>query len=79
MGRSEVLRISLAAARVNAKMTQDDVARAMHVIKQTVVNWENGKTEPKIVQARDLSLLYKIPLENIFLKKKSNKNKFLKK
>lgn len=62
----ETLRISLAAARVNARMTQDDVAKAMHVSKQTVVNWESGKAEPKIMQARNLSQLYKIPLANIF-------------
>lgn len=66
MEKPEVLRISLAAARVNAKMTQDDVAKAMHVTKQTIVNWENGRGEPRILQARELSELYNIPLENIF-------------
>ena len=42
------LRISLAAARVNAEMTQEDVAREMHVSKNTVVNWEKGKSEPSV-------------------------------
>ena len=36
------IRISLAAARVNAGMTQDDVAKELHVGKQTVVNWDIG-------------------------------------
>lgn len=58
--------ISLAAARVNASMTQEDAAKALNVTTQTVWNWENGKKEPKISQARALSKLYKIPLENIF-------------
>lgn len=66
------LQISLAAARVNAKMTQDDVARAMHVSKQTVVSWEKGNSEPSISQGRELSELYKMPLEHIFLPEKSN-------
>jgi len=70
----ENIQISLAAARVNAKMTQADVAKAMHVTKSTVVAWENGKTEPKISQARELSELYSFPLENIFLPMKSNNN-----
>jgi DNA-binding XRE family transcriptional regulator len=60
------LQISLAAARVNAKMTQDDVAKALKVSKNTVVNWENNKSEPNISQGRALSDLFKIPLDNIF-------------
>ena len=37
------LKISLAAARVNAEMTQEDVAKEMHVSKNTVVNWEKDR------------------------------------
>jgi DNA-binding XRE family transcriptional regulator len=66
------IQISLAAARVNADMTQDDVAKAMKIGKQTVVNWEKGVTEPKISQIRQLSKLYDMPIENIFLPEKSN-------
>ena len=68
----EMIQISLAAARVNAKLTQDDVAKAMKVSKNTIVAWENGKVEPKISQARELSSLYRIPLDSIFLTSKSN-------
>ena len=64
--------ISLTAARVNAEMTQQDVAKALKVSKQTIVNWEKGKTEPKMHQSRALSNLYKIPLDYIFLPSKSN-------
>lgn len=63
----EKLQISLAAARVNAKMTQEDVAKEMHVSKNTVVNWERGTSEPSISQGRKLSELYNIPLDYIFL------------
>lgn len=66
------LQITLAAARVNAGLTQEDVAKALRVGKQTLVSWEKGNTEPKINQARLLSKLYKIPLDNIFLPGKSN-------
>ena len=58
--------ISLAAARVNAGLTQDDVAKALKVGKQTIVSWEIGKSEPKMSQSRELSELYKIPLDYIF-------------
>ncbi|MBQ8803438.1 MAG: helix-turn-helix transcriptional regulator [Tyzzerella sp.] len=66
------IQISLAAARVNAGLTQDDVAKRMKVSKNTVVAWEKGMTEPKISQSRELSQLYNIPLDNIFLPSKSN-------
>ena len=67
-----ILQIKLSAARVNAGLTQNDVAKYMKVGKQTIVNWEKGNTEPKISQIRELSNLYNIPIENIFLPTKSN-------
>ena len=36
----ETIRISLAAARVNANMTQETVANAMKVSVNTIINWE---------------------------------------
>ena len=38
----EPLKISMAAARVNAKLTQSDIACKMSVSKQTIINWEKG-------------------------------------
>lgn len=63
----EKLMISLAAARVNAKLTQEEVAKKMHINKKTIVSWEKGESEPKISQAMALSNLYNIPIDNIFL------------
>ncbi len=67
----ENIKISLAAARVNAKMTQEDVAKAMHVTKQTVVNWESEKVCPSFAVMHTLANLYGIPIDNIFLPAKS--------
>lgn len=64
--------ITLAAARVNAKMTQEAVAKRMNVGKQTVVSWEKGTSEPRMSQGKELSKLYGIPIDYIFLPKKSN-------
>ena len=63
----EKLKITLAAARENARLTQTDVAKRMKVSKQTIVNWERGKITPKQAQLFMLSDIYKIPMENIFL------------
>ena len=70
----EELKITLAAARVNAGMTQEDVARKMQVSKNKVVDWEKGKKEPTISQGRQLSSLYGIPLSNIFFADKIQLN-----
>ena len=64
--RMETLQISLAAARVNAGLTQSDVAKRMRISKQTIVNWENGRIIPKQAQLYMLSSIYKIPQDNIF-------------
>lgn len=61
------LKISLAAARVNAKMTQSTVAEKMHVSKQTIINWEKGKNVPGTAQLQFLCNLYDFPVDNIFL------------
>lgn len=61
----EKLRISLAAARVNAELTQSEAAKMLHVSPNTLVAWEKGKAEPSISQGRTLSELYKIPLDSI--------------
>ena len=59
--------ISLAAARVNANMTQDEVAKAMNVSKSTIINWEKGRNSPKYSQMVKLCEIYKMPLDYIFL------------
>lgn len=61
----EKVQISLAAARVNAEMTQEYVAKILGVSKQTVVNWEKGRTGIEYSLAKKLSKLYQIPLNNI--------------
>lgn len=67
MNREKPLQITLRAARVNAGLTQEEVAKKLHVNKQTIVNWENNLSEPKISQARALCDLYGISINNIFL------------
>lgn len=63
----EKLQITLAAARVNAGMTQEDVAQRLQVSKQTIINWEKGRTIPGIPEIEMLARIYRIPQENIFL------------
>ena len=56
-------KISLKAARINADMTQDEVAERIGRSKQTIVNWESGRTEIKYKDLAFLSDMYEIPIE----------------
>ncbi len=61
------IQISLAAARVNAGMTQEDVAKIMKVSKNTLVNWEKGRTELKPAEFEMMCNIYGISKNYIFL------------
>ena len=63
------IQITLAAARVNAGFTQEDVAEKFKVTKQTIINLEKGRKELKPAEFNMLSEIYKIPKDNIFLPK----------
>lgn len=69
------LQISLAAARVNAGMTQNDVAKKMHTTRQTIANWEKGKVVPGIPEIEMLSRIYNMPQDYIFLPCYSTKSR----
>ena len=68
----EMPRISLEAARVNAKLTQKELAEILGISNVTVVNWEKGITEPSASQLRKISELSGIPLDFIFVPDKFN-------
>lgn len=67
----KVIQISLAAARVNAKLTQEEVANRMKIGKRTIINWEKGVVMPSFADLCMLSDIYGIPVDNIFLPQKS--------
>lgn len=63
--------ISLAAARVNAELTQEQLGEILGVTGATVNNWEHGRSEPTISQLRKISELSKISMDFIFVPCKS--------
>ena len=67
-----MLRISLEAARVNAGLTQKELAEELGISNVTVVNWEKGVTEPTLSQLRKISQLSGIPMDFIYVPDKSN-------
>lgn len=57
--------MSLQALRVNANMTQQDVADRLGVSRLTVMKWESGKAEPKELVIYALAKLYNVELDDI--------------
>ncbi len=55
----------LKEARLNAGLTQEHVADKIMVSRQTISNWENGKSLPDIVSVMNMSDLYQISLDEL--------------
>jgi transcriptional regulator with XRE-family HTH domain len=68
---SEKLRISLEAARVNAKLTQSQVCDALGISVSTLIKWEHGERMPDADKATDLANLYGLRLDDINFCRKS--------
>ena len=68
---AERMKISLAAARVNAKMNQREMADYIGVDVSTITNWEKGKSEPTTSQLRKISEASGIPMDYIFVSEQS--------
>lgn len=55
----------LKEARLEAKLTQEQVAERLFVSRQTISNWENEKSYPDVVSVVKLSDLYSISLDEL--------------
>ena len=55
----------LKEARGNSGLTQEQVAEKIMVSRQTISNWENGKSLPDIVSVINMSDLYQISLDEL--------------
>jgi DNA-binding XRE family transcriptional regulator len=56
---------SLKAARVNAGLTQDFVAKAVKKSKNTIVSYEKGRSIPDIETGKALASLYGLSVNDI--------------
>lgn len=52
-------------AREENKLTQAQVSESLMVSRQTISNWENGKSLPDILSVIRMSELYKISLDEL--------------
>lgn len=68
--------ITLKAARVNAGYKQIDIATKLGISKTTVISWEKGRTAPRADQLVELSKLYGISMDYLFLPVKTTLSNF---
>lgn len=61
-------------ARNAAKLTQESAAESLGVSRQTVSNWETGKTYPDIVSVIRMSGLYSVSLDCLLKEEKTVSN-----
>ena len=59
--------ISLKAARVNAGMTQQEVAARMKRSRNTIIKWEKGIVDPSPAEFFYLCSIYGVGEDDIFL------------
>lgn len=64
----------LSDARNAAKLTQESAAESLGVSRQTVSNWETGKTYPDIVSVIRMSGLYSVSLDCLLKEEKTVSN-----
>lgn len=64
---AEKYRVTLTAARVNAGYSIDQVCKIIGKSRQTVINWEKGRTQMTIPEADYLIRLYNVPQDCLIL------------
>ena len=53
--------------RKEGKITQDDLANAVGVTRQTIISLENGKYNPSIMLAYKLAKHFGLTIEEVFI------------
>lgn len=61
------MKVSLKALRVNAELTQEDVAKELGVSVDTVKNIEAGKRELRVSELKTVCALYGCTFDDIFM------------
>lgn len=57
------MRITLKAARTNARLTQQEAADKIGVTVDTIGNWERAKSFPNALQIRRIEEIYGVPYD----------------
>lgn len=58
---------TLRKLRMEARMTQEDLAERMNVSRQSVAKWESGDSVPDVIKCGELAKIFDITIEDIAL------------
>lgn len=59
------MKVTLKAARINAGLTQSEAAKKLNVSKDSISNWERGKTFPDVPLLKKIESLYGVDYKDI--------------
>lgn len=67
---SQIPKMTLKAARVNAGYSQKEAGKLLDVSEDVISNWERGISYPDVIQLGKIEKVYKVSYDNlIFLPK----------
>lgn len=61
--------------RIEANLTQNELAQKLNVTNKAISKWENGKSKPTLNTLKEISILFDIPIEKLLDTKENTKNK----
>lgn len=62
----QMIKMTLKAARVNAKLSSKDAAKALGICTSTLKNYESGRTEPSWTVVKKMEKVYGVPCDVFF-------------
>ena len=65
--KAQMLTNHVKDVRMRASMTQEQLAEAIGVTRQTIIAIERGNYTPSVVLALRLAHVFKVPVESIFI------------
>lgn len=59
------MKVTLKAARVNAGLSQKKAGERIKVSKDTIANWEKGRSFPSAEKIKDIERVYKVKYDDL--------------
>lgn len=64
--RTQIVTSRLQSVRAQGKVTQEELAQAIGVSRQTIIAIEKGNYTPSVLLALRIAQYFKVPVEEIF-------------
>ena len=70
----DILQTRIAEFRKNRGVTQEELADAVSVTRQTIISLENGKYKASLILAHKLAQFFEVAIEEMFIFDKEEEN-----